>query len=492
MEAVVGALQTHVSQLFFTAGHVYKIKRPVAFGFVDLTSLPARQEACRAEVELNRRLAPDVYEGVGTFIGPDGTPEPVVVMRRLPDGLRLSRLAREGYQDADAELVRVAQTLAGFHATAIRGPEVDADCGVEAVTRLWRANLEELRTVAVGCVGPAPIAEAEELALRYLSGRGPLLEERLAGGHAVDGHGDLLADDVFCLEDGPRLLDCLEFDTRLRHCDTLSDVASLASDLERLGRPDLAVVLLDAYRLGSGDRWPASLADLYIAYRATVRTKVACIRLREGDATAAPEARRLMDIAVTHLRTAIPRLVVVGGLPGTGKSTLAMGIRSRTGWTLLRSDELRRRTDAGRAADAEGGPRGHAGYTAEDRGRVYGGMLDRAGRLLGRGESVVLDATWGHQEWRTAAADLAEQWAADLSTLCCVAPEVTAAGRIERRRMAGADPSEATSAVVAGLRADWDPWPDATVIDTTGPVGRALDAAMRALGAGERPPGARA
>src|SRR5690606_13545776 len=165
---------------------------------------------------------------------------------------------------------------------------------------------------------------------------------RVAAGRACDGHGDLLADDVFCLDDGPQVLDCLEFDDALRYEDVLADVAFMAMDLERLGRADLAEHFLDAYRRAAGEDWPASLAHHHIAYRAQVRAKVTAIRAQQGDAGSVDAARALLKLCFDHLEAGRVRLILVGGAPGTGKSTLAAGLAASLGATVLRSDVIRK------------------------------------------------------------------------------------------------------------------------------------------------------
>jgi len=161
-----------------------------------------------------------------------------------------------------------------------------------------------------------------------------------------DGHGDLLAEDIFLLDDGLRVLDCIEFNDRLRHGDVLADVAFLAMDLERLGEPALAARFLDWYREFSGRPHPSTLVEHYIAYRAHVRAKIACLRHAQGDPDAANEAAMLLTLAVRHLERGGVRMVLLGGLPGTGKTTLGPALADATGWSLLRSDEVRR--DLGR------------------------------------------------------------------------------------------------------------------------------------------------
>ena len=188
---------------------------------------------------------------------------------------------------------------------------------------------------------PARTRSVEELTLRFLDGRGPLLARRVADGCAVDGHGDLMADDVFCLADGPRALDCLEFDDRLRYLDRIDDAAFLAMDLERLGAPDLGTAFLQWYVELSGDNAPPALVDHYVAYRAFVRAKVACVRTAQGEDHTA-EARQLLDLTFEHLSANAVTLVLVGGAPGTGKSTVAAELADRLGLVLLGSDRVRK------------------------------------------------------------------------------------------------------------------------------------------------------
>ena len=171
--------------------------------------------------------------------------------------------------------------------------------------------------------GLTPPVRVRRLVDAYLSGRAALFAARIDGGHVVDGHADLLADDIFCLPDGPALLDCLEFDDRLRYVDVIDDAAFLAMDLEYLGRPDLAEFFLDRYRELSGDDAPDSLRHFYVAYRAVVRAKVDCVRLTQGHPEAAADAQRHLAIAAEHLSRGAVRLVVVGGAPATGKTTVA-------------------------------------------------------------------------------------------------------------------------------------------------------------------------
>ena len=475
--------ETHSAVVFFVGDRAYKLKKPVDLGFLDFRTRQERETVCHREVELNRRLAPDVYLGVADVHDPDGRAcEHLVVMRRMPPERRLSTLVTEGV-DVGGHLWELAQLIAAFHRRAERGPAIDEAADVDAVAERWKANTVELTAFADRFLSAEEIGGVQGLAERYLAGRRPLFRRRIAEGRACDGHGDLLADDVFCLDDGPRVLDCIEFDDRFRHGDALADVCFLAMDLERLGRPDLAARFLSAYAEHADDVWPASLASHHIAYRAQVRAKVAAIRANQEDAPSAPEATRLLALARRHLDAARVRLVLVGGLPGTGKSTLAAGLGDALGGTVLRSDAVRKEL-AGLPPDRPA-PAGFGEgiYGPEATARTYEELLGRAATALALGELVVLDASWSDAGWRARARQLAEESFADLFELRCEAPPEVAAARMRERASEGGDPSDATPEIASLMAASHAPWPSAKVVDTGGEPGNALASALEHVGA---------
>lgn len=474
--------ESHSAVVLLAGDRAYKLKKPVSLGFLDYGTVAAREAACRREVELNRRLAPDVYLGVGGLAGPDPAlpAEPVVVMRRMPDGRRLSTLVTSGGLEDD-DLRRVARVLAAFHAGARRSPEIAVQGGRDALRGRWLANFREAR-VFHPVLGGEPVREVERLALRFLAGRARLFELRAAQGRVLDGHGDLLADDIFCLPDGPRLLDCLEFDDLLRYVDQLDDAAFLAMDLERLGAPDAAERFLHWYLEYSGDPAPSALVHHYVAYRAFVRAKVTCLRYRQGEPEALPQARALVELARRHLRAGRVRLVLVGGLPGTGKSTLAAALADRLGTVLVSSDAVRREL-AGLPPDRPAAAGfGQGIYTPELTRRVYAELLARARAGLERGESVVLDASWLDDGHREAARDLAHRAHAELVGLRCQAPDDVVGARLAARRgPATAHGSDAGPEVAAALAAVARPWPQAEPVDTSGDLDRAVEQGLAHL-----------
>ena len=470
--------ETHSGIVFFVGDRAYKLKKAVNFGFLDFRAREARLDACRREVALNRRLAPDVYLGVGDLSGPDGQVcDHMVVMRRMPDDRRLSTLVRSGAA-VDEHLANLARSLASFHASAPSSAVIARAASRDAVAERWEANAAEMTPFRGELLDGQTFDDVVGLARQFLAGRQPLFQQRIAEGRARDGHGDLLAGDIFCLDDGPRVLDCLEFDDHLRYGDVLADVAFLAMDLERLGRPDLAALFLGAYRQESGDCWPDSLADHYVAYRAQVRAKVACLRWSQGAVAVRRDADHLLRLCRDHLRRARMRLVLVGGLPGTGKSTVARGIATPLRALVLRSDEVRKEI-AGLDPTTHGDAAFDVGlYRPAATAGTYAELLDRARLALGLGQSVVVDATWRDPAWRQAAADVAASAAADLVELRCVAPLDVAVDRVNRRRAIGADPSDASESVTRMLAVADVPWTTANDVDTSGDAGRAVATAL--------------
>lgn len=473
--------ETHISVLFFVGDRAYKLKKTVDLGFVDLTPREARERICHREVELNSRLSPDVYLGV-LDISAEGEPvDHLVVMRRMPDDRRLSTLVTEGDTSVGEHLRALARLVADFHSRAERSKDIDRAATPEAILALWEESFAQMTPFEGDVLDAALCRRIEHLVRRYLEGRHELLARRISTGHICDGHGDLQAADVFCLDDGPRVLDCIEFNDRFRHGDVISDVAFLAMDLERLGAPDLARGFLDRYAEFAAETCPRSLVELYVAYRAHVRAKVNLLRAAQttGDEhdEAVAEARRLMHTAHRWLEAGRVRLVLVGGTPGTGKSTLARGVGEALGWPVLSTDEIR--LEGSRGAEEVGFGEGR--YAPDAKARVYRELLDRASRALCGGESVVLDGTWVDHLHRDEARAVAAQAAADVVELRCVAPDDVALERIAQRLAAGGGTSEATPDVALGLAAGADPWPEATAVDTSGAVGESLIRALEVV-----------
>lgn len=472
--------ETHSAGLVLVGDRVYKFKKPVNLGFLDFTSPETRTRTCRREVELNSRFAPDVYLGVADLALPDGRHESMVVMRRMPEDRRLSTLVTRGVDVRD-DLRHLAHQLATAHERSPRGPEIDAEAALPMLRARWKASFQQVRPYFDTTLDPVLVHEVERLTLRFLAGRRPLFDHRVTTGCAVDGHGDLMADDVFCLDDGPRALDCLEFDDRLRYVDRLDDAAFLAMDLERLGAPELGAAFLGWYTELAGDPAPPSLVHHYVAYRAFVRAKVAAIRADQGSAEAVADARSLTRCTHRHLAASAVTLTLVGGTPGTGKTTVASGIADRLGMVVLSSDRIRKELVGIDPETSAAAPYGTGIYSPAHTARTYDELLDRARRLLGLGESVVLDASWLSPAHRDAAREVARTTHSDLHEIVCQAPAATAMQRLAARRSTAHVTSDADAAVATTMAEAQPPWPEAFVLDTSRPLPDSLDEAVGRL-----------
>ncbi len=222
--------ETHTGLVALVGDLAYKVKKPIRTDFLDCSTQQRRGRALQRELELNRRLASASYLGVAHLSAEwASTREPVLVMKRHPDSSRLATMVRRDQPVTDP-LEKIAEMLARFHESAERGRPVEAQGTAAAVQARWDANIAELQQFVGTVVDQHRLDAVERLAGQFIAGRALLFAGRVRDRRIVDGHGDLLADDIFCLPEGPEILDCLEFDDNLRYVDTIDDAAFLAMD----------------------------------------------------------------------------------------------------------------------------------------------------------------------------------------------------------------------------------------------------------------------
>jgi uncharacterized protein len=453
--------ETHTGVVVLVGDRAFKAKKPVLTDFLDFRTPEQRERACFREVELNSRLSPDSYLGVAHLSDPAGGPaEPIVVMRRYHDEDRLASIVARGAEESVHRILdTIAGVLARFHEHAERSRVINAQGEVGATGRRWRENLSELNHYAeksISAVSFESLSRIQRLSAEFIAGREPLFTRRIDEGCIVDGHADLLADDIFCVDGEPALLDCLEFDDELRYVDRIDDAAFLAMDLEFLGRKDLGDYFLERYAVHSADAAPSSLRDFYIAYRAVVRAKVDCVRLSQGKSEAAEDAARHLAIATQHLANGTVRLALIGGNPGTGKSTLARALAERVGAQVISTDDVRRELQESGVVTGDPGVLDSGLYSTDNVTIVYMAALQRARVLLGDGQSVILDSTWRDPQMRAHAYRLAAETHSALVELVCSATADMAAGRITTRRPGNSDVTPEIAATLAAQNNGWD------------------------------------
>jgi predicted kinase len=239
-------------------------------------------------------------------------------------------------------------------------------------------------------------------------------------------------------------------------------------DIERLGAPDMAQRLLEWYCSFSNEHHPRSLAHFYIAYRAMVRAKINFLRAAQGDAGAGAAAQSFLRQCTDHLDAARPTLVLVGGSPGTGKTTLANDLADALGFLVLSSDEVRKDLMGMAHTQHAYAPPGQGIYTPAISAQTYEALIRQGRHVIALGESVVLDASWSRAEDRRVARLMGVELGACVIEIRCEVPPDVATARIAAR-MQTSDPSDATPEIADHLRAHLDPWPESVTIDTNRP-----------------------
>lgn len=479
-EGPVQFVETHVSRLYLTPQHVYKIKKPVDFGFLNFTTLDRRRFYCGEEVRLNRRFAPDTYLGVVdirrkgdriSFGGEGEAVEYAVLMRRLPEERMLDRLLAAGDGELPAAMERIGRRVAELHRESEICRNDGGQSNLEIVRFNWRENFAQTAPFAGRTLERGALDLVSSYVGDFLAAQEPLLKRREAEGWVRDGHGDLHAEHI-CLTEPVRIYDCIEFNRRFRVGDVAADLAFLLMDLEFRGRRDLAAALLSAYvEALAGDGDLALLVPFYKIYRAWVRGKVESFL--SADPAAAPEARsdaagrarRYFTLAAAYLCP--PVAVLTCGLMGTGKSTVARALAAVLGADLLRSDEVRKEIAGDLAPSGAGAPFGSGIYAADFTRRTYELLLERARLSLRAGRSVVVDASFAQSQERERFLREARNQGMPAVVISTQCDRETALGRLDLRQALGGDPSD-------GRRELYDrqaelfeePGPDAIRIDT--------------------------
>jgi aminoglycoside phosphotransferase family enzyme len=299
------AIQTHLSWVFLTDAHAYKLKKPVRYRHADFSTLEQRRLACLEEVRLNRRLAPDVYLGAIPLVGDGGLAlggagtvvDWLVAMRRLPASRMLDRRLAGGRMTRD-EVTRVGVALARFYLEQ-RSEPLPPGSYRRQLERAVTDDRDALLDPAYGL----PAERVERVAqaqLQVIQDIPELLETRVRAGHVCEGHGDLRPEHI-CLESTPVVIDCIDFERELRVVDAVSDLSFLALECERLGAPAVGARLLAIYSALTGDRPPPTLVRLYRGRHALTRAKIAAWHLDdpgvENPAQWSARAREYLELA---------------------------------------------------------------------------------------------------------------------------------------------------------------------------------------------------
>ena len=483
--------ETHGAIVFLAGARAYKLKRAVKLPYMDYSTVERRHTMCQAELTINSPLAPMIYLGVcpvvrnsdgtlrlGSLDETDQAVDWLVVMNRFDQSALFSALCDRGAL-TDSLMRALAEQVALFHQKALKTEAYGGLGGISDVVK----ECETIFGNTPGLFPEGKVSNFSRFARQALAQNGELLEARRTNGHVGRCHGDLHLSNI-CLLDGiPVLFDAIEFSDDFGCIDLLYDLAFLIMDLERHGREREANILLNRYLAKTGDYAGLPALPLFLACRAAIRAHVAATTILIAAKNAgelANQAAQLFDLSVDYLKPGSAQLVAVGGLSGTGKSTiaasLAPAIGRRPGAIVVRTDELRK--ELWGIPESQKLPQ--EAYSKEFSAKVYAALAERTSIILKSGQSVIADGVFGTQVER----DLVRRQAEALS-LSFHGFWLEASQPVLEKRIAGriGDVSDATVAVLHSQMRNVDPPNDWVRIRATGPLLQIVSKAEQILSA---------
>jgi aminoglycoside phosphotransferase family enzyme/predicted kinase len=444
-------IETHISWVLLTGPFVYKIKKPMNFGFLDFTTLSSREHFCQEELKLNQRLTENLYLEVLPITGSAEAPqlggegeaiEYALKMRQFPQDGLLSTLQAKG-ELTTAHIDDMARQIAEFHEKAPRVLSENELGSPESVMAPVTQNFEQILPFLSEKADLIQLQALEAWAKASYERLKPLLTQRKAGGFIRECHGDIHLGNITLIDGKVVIFDCIEFNEPFRMTDVYADIGFLAMDLEDRGLKSLSRRLISQYLEHTGDYAGLELLNFYKAYRALVRAKVSLFSLSpDADhvqrATTLRQYRNYANLAESY--SAIPSnfLAITHGVSAVGKSHVAMRLVEALGAVRLRSDVERKRLFA-ESNDL---------YAADVSAATYQRLNELAAVVLHAGFPVVVDATYLKHEQRLATAKVAEATGAPFLVLDCAAPKAVIEGRLAQRQAQNQDPSDATMEVI--------------------------------------------
>jgi aminoglycoside phosphotransferase family enzyme/predicted kinase len=449
--AEVQHIQTHISHVFMAGPFVYKLKKPVDFGFLDYSTLELRRKYCRNELELNRRLTDDIYISVVSIVRQDdglaiveddieeNVVEYAVKMRKLSEQYFLHTFLADGSLRQE-HLDRVVQKLSNFYDSQQPDNQILKYGDIDRIKVNTNENFEQTHQF-VGDTISRPAYEAiQYYTEQYFEQRQQLFQRRIAEDRIVDGHGDLHLEHIHITPEKVQIYDCIEFNDRFRYGDLAVDLAYLAMDLDFNDRwADSRYVINEmADKLDDPDL--TEIIDFYKCYRAYVKGKAKSLQSTEDEVPkserkeAAQTATSYFDLSLRYaLLGSTPKVLAFMGRVGTGKSTLARRLQSSLNVRRFSTDRirkalgnmpLRQRTPAVRRDEL---------YSASMSARTYNKLMERARATVQKGMSVILDGTFNSKSSRKRLQQLAHEEEVELVFIEAQAPDAVIKQRLRNR-----------------------------------------------------------
>lgn len=454
-------IQTHVSAVFLTGDYAYKLKKEVNFGFLDYSTLEKRKHFLEAEIEMNNAIAPELYlevvsitkEGDNyTLNGKGKAVEYALKMRQFPQENLFINLFEAGKLDIE-KMTELGKIVAQFHESAKINDYISSFGKVDKVKEAFDENYQQTQ----GYIGRAQtqeqLTETQAYTDKFFAEKAALFEKRITDNKIKECHGDLHLKNICLWQDKIQLFDRIEFNEPFRFVDVMYDVAFVMMDLEAREKPDFANAFLNAYLEQTGDYEGLPLLHLYLSRQAYVRAKVTSFLLddpnvpekvkQEAQVTASNYYRQAWE----YTQNLTGKLIVMSGLSGSGKTTVAKTIARKHSAVHLRSDAVRKQL-AGISVEGKGS---NAIYTPEMSQKTYARLCQLGIMLAQEGFTVILDAKYDRINYRKQVIDAARDNDISLQIINCTAPMDVMRDRIDQRR---GDISDATADLLASQQAN--------------------------------------
>lgn len=443
--SVVTHKETHISHLFFVGDLVYKIKKPVRYSFLDFSSLAKRRHFLNEELRLNRRLAPSVYLAVVPIVrdvsrwrlSAEGeAAEYTLVMRRLPEKRMLPFLL-ETRQVTPDMMRELAELIADFHVAAEPVKGIEPDRHLAILEKLWNENMADLQPFVGGLLDPDAYRVIDAFGADFLREHRGLLGKRAEEGRIRNIHGDLHCEHVCFAPEGIQIFDCIEFSPQLRSGDVASEIGFLLMDLEVRGGDAMAKAFLSRYCELLDDPELPVLLPFYQCYRALVRGKVNALRSQGKNGAAARYfgyAARLTWLPYQ------PFLILLCGLTGSGKTTLAQALSQRLNLPVFSSDAIRKALTG--KSGREIVPLNTGIYRQPLTEKTYGKIVREAEKQILGGRGAILDATFAQRANREKVTRMAAKHNVPVFLIHCFATDATIKNRLDQRAAEGRDLSD--------------------------------------------------
>jgi len=440
----VEIIQTHISYVALTGKYAYKIKKPVNFGFLDFSTLEKRKYFCEEEVRLNKRLCPDIYIGVVPITQKDNNLELsgkgkvvdyAVKMKEFPQEKIMTKLL-EKEKISEEILDKICDILNNFYKKSEHSKEIDNYGSIETIKKNTDENFDQTESVIDVTISKEKFNFIKNATNQFLAQNKDIFKKRIKDGFIRDCHGDLHSGNIVVSDNKVFIFDCIEFNKRFRYSDVSSDIGFLAMDLDFQAHPYHSSYFINKYVEKSNDLGIFDVLNFYKCYRAYVRGKVIGFKLNDKhiDKKEKQEiikiASRYFDLAYYYaslfskdLVKTKPIFFITSGLTGTGKTTVARKISIDYHTHLISTDEIRKELEGIDKFEKHHDAYNTGLYSPDKMLFTYEKVLEKADKILSKGENVTMDATFKTKKLRDMACNVASKNNANFLVLFCKTPE---------------------------------------------------------------------